>query len=66
MHKEVPLLWLTIKLILNDVVERLEKKKDEVMVLCDREQEPGCGKGLEKVEQFIGSDHRQALQIGGN
>lgn len=50
-------LSLTIKLVLDNVVESLEKEKNQVMVLSCREQEPGGGKGLQQVEQFISCYH---------
>lgn len=56
-------LQLAIKLVLDDIVERFEKEKDEMVVLGCREQEPGGGEGLQQVEQFVGSHHRKALQV---
>lgn len=55
---------LTVKLVLDNIVERLEKEEHEVMVLRRREQEPAGGEGLQQVEQFIGCHHGQALQVG--
>ncbi len=57
-------LSLTVKLVLDDIVESLEKKEHKVMVLGCREQEPAGGEGFQQVEQFIGCHHGQALQIG--
>lgn len=34
------------------------------MVLRRGEQEPAGGEGLQQVEQFIGSHHGEALQVG--
>lgn len=57
-------LSLTIKLVLDNIVESLKKKEYKVMVLGCREQEPAGGESLQQVEQFIGCHHGQALQIG--
>lgn len=62
-HKPMNQAQLTIKLILDDIVESLEKKKHEMVVLGYREQEPGGGEGLQQVEQFVGSHHRKTLQV---
>lgn len=56
-------LRLTIKLVLNDIVESLEEEEDEVVVLGCREQEPGGGEGLQQMQQFIGGHHGKALQV---
>ena len=42
--EELKLYDFTIKLILYDVVENLQKEKDEVMVVGGWEEEPGCAK----------------------
>lgn len=55
---------LTIKLILDDVVENLEQEENQVVVLGGGEEEPGGGESLQEVEQLVGRDHGQALQIG--
>lgn len=39
--------FLTIELVLDDVVERLEEEEDQVMVLRRGEQEPAGGEGLQ-------------------
>ena len=57
---------LTVKLVLDDVVEGLKQEKDQVVVLGGREEEPIGGKGLQEMEQLIGCHHGQALQIGGH
>lgn len=57
---------LTIKLILDDVVEDLQEEEDQVMVLGGGEEEPGCGEGLQEVEQLVGRHHGQTLQVGRN
>lgn len=44
---------LTVKLILDDIVEDLQKEEDQVMVLGGREEEPGCGEDLQEVEQLV-------------
>lgn len=54
---------LTVKLVLDDIVESLEEEEDEVVVLGCRKQEPGGGEGLQQMEQFIGGHHRKALQV---
>lgn len=54
-------LTLTVKLILDNIVESLEKEEHKVMVLGDRVQEPAGGEGLQQVEQLIGCHHGQAL-----
>lgn len=53
----------TVKLVLDDIVERFEKEEDQMVVLGCREQEPGGGEGLQQVEQLVGSHHRKALQV---
>lgn len=55
---------LTIKLVLDDVVEDLQEEEDQVMVLGGGEEEPGCGEGLQEVEQLVRRHHGQTLQIG--
>lgn len=57
---------LTIKLILDDVVEDLQEEEDQVMVLGGGEEEPGCGEGLQEVEQLVSCHHGQTLQVGRN
>lgn len=57
---------LTIKLILDDVVEDLQEEEDQVMVLGGGEKEPGCGEGLQEVEQLVSRHHGQTLQVGRN
>lgn len=42
--------FLTIKLILDDVVEDLEQEEDEMVVLLRGEEEPGGGESLQEVE----------------
>lgn len=56
--------FLTIELVLDYVVESLQEEEDQVMVLRRREQEPAGGEGLQQVEQFVGSHHGEALQVG--
>lgn len=56
----------TIKLVLDNVVESLEKEEHEVVVLRRREQEPAGGESLQQVEQFIGRHHGQTLQVRGH
>ena len=53
----------TVKLVLYDVVEDLQQKEDEVVVVGRREQEPGRGERLEKVQQLGGRHHRESLQV---
>lgn len=55
--------FFTVKLVLDYIVESLEKEEYKVMVLGCREQEPAGGEGLQQVEQFIGCHHGQALQV---
>lgn len=55
--------FLTIKLVLDYIIESLEKEEDKVMVLGGREEEPAGGEGLQQVEQFVGSHHGEALQV---
>lgn len=38
---------LTIKLILDDVVEDFQQIEGQVVVLGQGEEEPGCGEGLQ-------------------
>lgn len=54
---------LTIKLILDDVVEDFQQIEGQVVVLGQGEQEPGGGEGLQQVEQLVGRHHGQALEI---
>lgn len=54
---------LTIELILDDVVEDLQQEENQVMVLVGGEEEAGRGKSLQEVQQLVGCDHGQALQI---
>lgn len=51
----------TIKLVLDDVVENLQEEEDQVVMLGSREEEPGCGEGLQQVEQLVGCHHGQAF-----
>ena len=55
---------LTIKLVLNDVVEDFQEEEDQVVVLRGGEEEPGGGEGLQQVQQLVGSHHGQALEVG--
>lgn len=57
---------LTVKLVLDDVVEDLQEEEDQVVVLGGREEEPGGGEGLQQVQQLVGSHHGQALEVGGH
>lgn len=57
---------LTIKLILDDVVEDLQEEEDQVMLLGGGEEEPGSGEGLQEVEQLGSRYHGQTLQVGRN
>lgn len=41
---------LTVKLVLDDVVESLKKEEHKMMILGRREQEPAGGEGLQQVE----------------
>lgn len=36
------------------------------MVLGGGEEEPGCGEGLQEVEQLVSRHHGQTLQVGRN
>lgn len=54
---------LTIKLILDDVVEDFQQIESQVVVLGQGEEEPGCGEGLQQVEQLVGRHHGQTLEI---
>lgn len=54
---------LTIKLILDDVVEDLQQEEDKVMVLWGGEDEPRGGESLQEVEQLVGRHHRQTLKV---
>lgn len=53
----------TIKLVLDYIIESLEKEEDKVVVLGGGEEEPAGGEGLQQVEQFVGSHHGEALQV---
>ena len=55
---------LTIKLVLNDVVEDFQEEEDQVVVLRGGEEEPGGGEGLQQVQQLVGGHHGQALEVG--
>ena len=57
---------LTVKLVLDDVVEDLQEEEDQVVVLGGREEEPGGGEGLQQVQQLVGGHHGQALEVGGH
>lgn len=57
---------LTIKLVLDDVVEDLQEEEDQMVVLGSREEEPGGGEGLQQVQQLVGGHHGQALEVGGH
>lgn len=63
---EILQLLLTIKLVLDNIVESLKKKENQVMVLGCREQEPAGRKGFQQVEQFISCYHGEALQVWGH
>ncbi|MPC85392.1 hypothetical protein E2C01_080164 [Portunus trituberculatus] len=53
----------TIKLVLDDVVERLEEEEDKVVVVRGREQEPGSGECLQQVQQLVGRHHGHSLDV---
>lgn len=55
---------LTIKLVLDNVVEDLQKEEDQMVVLRCREEEPGGREGLEQMQELVGSHHGQALEVG--
>lgn len=42
--------FLTIKLVLNYVVENFQQEENEMMVLDSREQEPGGGESLQEMQ----------------
>lgn len=44
---------LTIKLVLDDVVEDFQEEEDQVVVLGGRKEEPGGGEGLKQVQQLV-------------
>jgi len=56
-------LSLTVELVLDDVVEDLQQEEDEVVVLPRGEEEPGRGEGLQEVQQLVGRQHGEALQV---
>lgn len=49
-HADAEWIQLTIKLVLDNVVESLKKEEDKVVVLNGGEQKPGGGEGLQQVE----------------
>lgn len=62
-YDRVDQIGVAVKLILNDIVEYLEQEEHEMMVGRCGEQEPRCTKGLQQMEKFHSSDHRQGFQI---
>lgn len=56
---------ITIKLVLNDVVENFQKKKHQVMIVRSGKQEPRRAERLQKMEQLRAGHHGQRLQIRG-
>lgn len=48
---------LTVKLILDDIVEDLQKEENQVMVLGGGEEETGCGEDLQEMEQLVCCHH---------
>lgn len=57
---------VAVELVLDDVVEDLEQKEDEVVVRRRREQKPRRAECLEQMQQLDGRDHRQGLQVRGD
>ena len=55
---------VAIELVLDDVVEDLEKEEDQVVVGGRGEEEPRCGEGLQEMEQLAGGDHGHGLDVG--
>lgn len=56
-------MYLTIKLVLDNVIKGLQQKEDQVVVLSSREQEPIGGEGFQKMQELIGCHHGQTLQV---
>ncbi len=54
---------LTIKLILNDVVEDFEQEENEVVVGRAGVQEPRRAERLQQVQQLRARYHAQRLQV---
>ena len=54
---------LTIKLILNDIVECLEEVEDEVVVGGFGVEEPRGREGLHQVKETSACDHGEGLQV---
>lgn len=55
---------LTIKLVLNDIIEGLQQEEDQVVILRCRKQEPGGGERLQEMQELVGRNHGKTLQVG--
>lgn len=54
---------LTIKLVLNDVIEGLQQEEGQMVVLRSRKQEPVCGERLQEMQELVGRNHGKTLQV---
>lgn len=55
---------LTVKLVLNDIIEGLQQEEDQMVVLRCRKQEPVCGERLQEMKELVGRNHRKTFQVG--
>ena len=54
---------VTVKLVLDDVVQHLKQEEHQVVVGLVRQQEPGSGECFHKMNQLAGCCHGHGLQV---
>lgn len=58
--------YITIELVLDDVVENFQEEENQVVIRWSRKQEPGGAECLQKVQQLGACNHGQCLQVRRN
>lgn len=57
---------VSIELVLDNIVEDLEKEEDKVVISMICKQEPRCRERLKKVHKFTRRNHTHLFQVGRN
>ena len=55
---------VSVKLVLDNVVQHLKQEKHQMMISLIGNKEPGCGECFNKMDQFASSSHRHGFDIG--
>ena len=56
---------VSVKLVLDNVVQHLKQEKHQIMICLIGNEEPGSGECFNKMDQFASRSHGNGLHIGG-